>query len=110
MRESRQIEDKMRDTYSQLRRSAYELGSSPNLADDGAGGLRIKASRSTSMPVTALAADNSSGREVTLLENGLIVEGADVRERMVWSIRLRDERQQLSLTARAIRCSCWCHD
>ena len=74
MRESRQLDDKMRDAYSQLRRSAYELGSSAQPMDDS-GGVRIKAPRSASTP----NAMQSHNREVTLLENGMIVEHVDVR-------------------------------
>ncbi|CCM05458.1 uncharacterized protein FIBRA_07678 [Fibroporia radiculosa] len=75
MRESQQLEDKMRDTYSQLRRSAYELGSNTQLADDG---VRIKAPRSASVPLAPNG--NANGREVTLLQNGMIVEHVDVRK------------------------------
>lgn len=90
MRESRQLDDKMRDAYSQLRRSAYELGSSAQPMDD-TGGVRIKAPRSVSTPNALL----SHSREVTLLENGMIVEHVDVkkeeRER-----RMREEKRERS--------------
>ncbi|KAI0305703.1 hypothetical protein B0F90DRAFT_1815286 [Multifurca ochricompacta] len=68
VQESRQLEDRMRDAYSQLRRSAYELG------------LQLH-------QMTASQA-NGHGREVTVLENGLIVEHVDVRKEE------REERQQ----------------
>jgi hypothetical protein len=54
MQEARQLDDRMRDTYSALRRSP---------ADDG--GVRLEPA--------------AHGRDVTLLENGLIVEHVDVR-------------------------------
>ncbi|OBZ68020.1 hypothetical protein A0H81_11996 [Grifola frondosa] len=54
-------------------RSAYELGSSAQPTDD-TGGLRIKSPRVSSMPVAGPHA-----RELTLLENGMIVEHVDVR-------------------------------
>ncbi|KAH9839386.1 uncharacterized protein C8Q71DRAFT_704234 [Rhodofomes roseus] len=80
MREAKQLEEKMRDTYSQLRRSAYELGTTAQLNDD-ASGVRIKPPRSSSVPAaSALAKTDSQGREVTLLENGMIVEHVDVRK------------------------------
>ena len=80
MREAKQLEERMRDTYSQLRRSAYELGTTAQLADD-ASGVRIKPPRSSSVPAaSALGKTDSHGREVTLLENGMIVEHVDVRK------------------------------
>ncbi|KZT72201.1 hypothetical protein DAEQUDRAFT_61963 [Daedalea quercina L-15889] len=80
MREAKQLEERMRDTYSQLRRSAYELGSTAQLTDDVAG-VRIKPPRSSSVPTaSALGKTDSHGREVTLLENGMIVEHVDVRK------------------------------
>lgn len=77
MQESRQLDDKMRDAYSQLRRSAYDLGASHVPVDD-VGGVRIKAPRSASMPSSPHV--RSQSREITLLENGMIVEHVDVRK------------------------------
>ncbi|KAI1794196.1 hypothetical protein LXA43DRAFT_884172 [Ganoderma leucocontextum] len=74
LRESRLLDEKMRDTFSQLRRSAYELGSSTSPVDDY-NGLRIKTPR---VPSSAQAQVHS--REVTLLENGMIVEHVDLRK------------------------------
>lgn len=81
MREAKLLEQKMRDTYSQLRRSAYELGSTTQLNED-AGGVRIKPPRSSSVPAAAALGTKTDayGREVTLLENGMIVEHVDVRK------------------------------
>ncbi|KAI0309802.1 hypothetical protein OF83DRAFT_1179206 [Amylostereum chailletii] len=71
MQESRQINDRMRDTYSQLRHSTYDLaGHAP--PEDGAG-LKLK-SAGGHQPGA------SHARDVTLLENGLIVEHVDVRK------------------------------
>ena len=91
MRESRQLDDKMRDAYSQLRRSAYELGSAAQPTDD-TGGVRIKAPRSVSTPNALI----STSREVTLLENGMIVEHVDVRkeEKEERERRRREERER----------------
>jgi hypothetical protein len=58
MQESRQINDRMRESYSQLRRSTNDL------RDDG-NGVRL--------------GSQGHGRDVTLLENGLVVEHVDVR-------------------------------
>ncbi|KAI0066088.1 hypothetical protein BV25DRAFT_1500377 [Artomyces pyxidatus] len=93
MQESRQIDDRMRDTYSQLRRSAYDLGSAAAPIDD-TGGVRIKAIRastvSNSTPV------NAHSRDITLLENGMIVEHVDVRreEREERERRKREEKMR----------------
>ena len=81
--ESRQFEDRMRDTYSQLRRSAYELGAATTQDDRG---IRIKTLRSSML--TLPNQPNGHSREVTVLENGMVVEHLDVRKEE------RDERQQ----------------
>jgi hypothetical protein len=101
MRESRQLDDKMRDAYSQLRRSAYELGSSAQPTDDGGGGVRIKAPRSVSTPTALL----SHSREVTLLENGMIVEHVDVKkeEKERRKLEERRERSRARKTSRGSR-------
>jgi hypothetical protein len=103
MQESRQIDSKMRDAYSQLRRSAYDLGSSAAPVDD-VGGVRIKAPRSTSMPSVGQHAYSHS-REVTLLENGMIVEHVDVRkeEKEVRDRRRREERREKSRARKSSR-------
>ncbi|KAK7045595.1 hypothetical protein VNI00_007427 [Paramarasmius palmivorus] len=89
MQEARQLDSKMRDAYSQLRRSAYDLGSSAAPSDD-TGGIRIKAPAS---PTTQH--ERTGSRDVTLLENGMIVEHVDVRreERDARSRQRREERR-----------------
>ena len=77
LRESRLLDEKMRDTFSQLRRSAYELGSHSQPTDDS-GALRIKSPRLASQSTVSPAQGHS--REVTLLENGMIVEHVDIRK------------------------------
>lgn len=79
MQESQQLETKMRDTYSQLRRSAYEVGIQGGSITDDLGGLRIKTPRSVSMS-SGPPAPNSHSREVTLLENGMIMEHVNVKK------------------------------
>lgn len=102
MRESRQLDDKMRDAYSQLRRSAYELGTAAQPTDDS-GGVRIKAPRSVSTPNALL----THSREVTLLENGMIVEHVDVRkeEREERERRKREEKRERSRVRKISRTS-----
>jgi hypothetical protein len=90
MLESRQLEDRMRDAYSQLRRSAHELGAATSQDDRG---IRIKTLRSS---VSHLPGQTSSqSREVTVLENGMVVEHVDVRreERDGRSQRRRGEKR-----------------
>jgi hypothetical protein len=78
MLESRQLEDRVRDAYSQLRRSAYELGTTS--PDDR--GVRVK--------TLSMLPSQTTGhsREVTVLENGMVVEHLDARKEE------REERQQ----------------
>ncbi|KAJ7045517.1 hypothetical protein C8F04DRAFT_988573 [Mycena alexandri] len=76
MQEAKQLDNRMRDTYSQLRRSAYDTGTTAAPADDN-GGVRIKPPLSPASPNQPI---RSHSREVTLLENGMIVEHVDVRK------------------------------
>lgn len=95
MQESRQLDNRMRDAYSQLRRSAYELGTSSAAVDD-LGGVRIKPSS---------AGGRSHSRDVTLLENGMIVEHVDVKkeEREERERRKREERRERSRARKSSR-------
>lgn len=83
----------MRDTYSQLRRSAYDMGNVTTSTDD-TGGVRIKPPLSPSSPNLSSHA-RSHSREVTLLENGMIVEHVDVRkeEREARERKKKEERR-----------------
>ena len=84
------MDSRMRDAYSQLRRSAYELGAS---SADEVGGLRIKSSNTHS---------RSQSRDVTLLENGLIVEHVDVRkEERESKTRKRKEERRVRKSSRS---------
>lgn len=73
MHESRQLNERARDTYSQLRRSTYDLREDNN-------GVRLST--------------HDHVRDVTLLENGLIVEHVDVK---------REARERRREEKRAIR-------
>ena len=97
------LDDKMRDTYSQLRRSAYELGSSAQPIDD-TGALRIKPPHSPAVPSHL---GNSHSREVTLLENGMIVEHVDVRreEREERERKKKEEKREKSRARKSSRSS-----
>ncbi|TBU33742.1 hypothetical protein BD311DRAFT_391656 [Dichomitus squalens] len=104
LRESRLLDEKMRDTFSQLRRSAYELGSSSSPADDY-GALRIKTPRAGSIPSASPAQGHS--REVTLLENGMIIEHVDLRkeEKEERDKRRKEERRERSRARKSSRSS-----
>ncbi|KAK0225680.1 hypothetical protein IW262DRAFT_703773 [Armillaria fumosa] len=93
MQEAKHLDNRMRDAYSQLRRSAYDMGNSAAPTDD-TGGVRIKPPRSPSVPTNPLH-DRAHSREITLLENGMIVEHVDVRkeEREARERRRREERR-----------------
>ncbi|KIY61195.1 hypothetical protein CYLTODRAFT_495367 [Cylindrobasidium torrendii FP15055 ss-10] len=90
MQEAKQLDNRMRDAYSALRRSAYDTGAAPAPTDD-TGGVRIRPPRSTSGPKH----DRDQSRDVTLLENGMIVEHVDVRreEREARERRRKEERR-----------------
>ncbi|KAH7923738.1 hypothetical protein BV22DRAFT_1092349 [Leucogyrophana mollusca] len=105
MQESMQLENKMRDTYSQLRRSAYDIGSGVTSVDDG-GPLRLKTGRSPTTPNAPSGHHiRQSSREVTLLENGLIVEHVDVRreEKEEKERRRRQEKRDRSRARKSSR-------
>ncbi|KZS98343.1 hypothetical protein SISNIDRAFT_448559 [Sistotremastrum niveocremeum HHB9708] len=82
--ESRVLSYKMRETYSALRRSAYELQASPSMS--GEEGVRIKPPRSASgsgfVDLTGSSSPERgrSIRESTLLGNGMIVERVDLKK------------------------------
>lgn len=91
MIESRQLEERMRDAYSQLRRSAYELGAATSQDDRG---IRIKTLRSSVPHLPGQT--NGQSREVTVLENGMLVEHVDFRkeEREGRQQRRREEKRR----------------
>ncbi|KAL0955895.1 hypothetical protein HGRIS_002092 [Hohenbuehelia grisea] len=107
MQEAQTLDNRMRDAYSQLRRSAYDTGSTA--LPDETGGVRIKppVPISPSSPYTPSAyvpqppshAYDTHGRghsrEITLLENGMIVEHVDVRkeEREARERRRKEEKR-----------------
>lgn len=93
-REAAQLDNRMRDTYSQLRRSAYDLGSTSAPVDDS-GGVRIKPPATPTSPTYHNHNRSQSRGEVTLLENGMIVEHVDVRkeEREARERRRKEERR-----------------
>ncbi|KAG6900549.1 hypothetical protein C0993_009126 [Termitomyces sp. T159_Od127] len=93
IQEAKQLESKMRDTYSQLRRSAYDLGNAATPTDE-MGGLRIRPPISPTTPIHDVHA-RSHSREITLLENGMIVEHVNVRkeEREARERKRKEERR-----------------
>lgn len=103
LQESRQLESKMRDTYSQLRRSAYDMGNRASATEDGA--LRILTPRTPSGTTGAGMHGHSHSREVTLLENGMIVEHVNVRkeERDERERRRREEKSERSRARKSSR-------
>lgn len=94
MQESRLLESKLKDTYDSLRRTNNDPSGGNAAVDEN--GVRLKPShgqkRSVSgpspLPLGSIVVDGavphtrhgSQGREVTLLENGMIVEQVDVRK------------------------------
>ena len=94
----------MRDTYSQLRRSAYETGHATAHGED-TGGVRIKTSRSASVPSGSPGITmQTHSREVTLLENGMIMEHVNVR-REEKEERERRRKEEKEDRGRGRKCS-----
>ena len=104
MQESRQLDNRMRDAYTQLRRSQYDITSSGGLLDD-TGGVRIITTRSPSGTAGPGLHGHSHSREVTLLENGLIMEQVDVRkeEREERERRRKEEKRERSRARKSSR-------
>lgn len=79
--ESQRLEAQMKDTYSQLRQSAYDVGTVGLANEDLASGVRIQPPRSSmydGLPSTRKE-DYKHKRDMTLLENGMIMERVDVK-------------------------------
>ncbi|KAG6337086.1 hypothetical protein ID866_1997 [Astraeus odoratus] len=102
MQESKQLENSVRDTYAQLYRSLYESDG----IDDGA--FKLKPPRSTSITNgTGVHHTRSPSRDITLLQNGLIVEHVDVRreEKEERDRRRRQEKRERSRPRKSSRAS-----
>ncbi|CAE6431151.1 unnamed protein product [Rhizoctonia solani] len=69
-RESRMLDNRLRDTYQQLRRSAYDLNDGP---------VRIRAPTNPEQESSLLAVQDSS-RDITVLASGMIQERVDLRK------------------------------
>lgn len=79
--DAQRVDARVRDTYSQLRQSAYEVGPAGIVSDDSASGVRIQPPRSSMYEGTSTGQKEDYGhrRDMTLLENGMIMERVDVR-------------------------------
>ena len=79
---AKQLHSLMQGAYSHLRRSAYITPGSGSSPADDLDGIRIKPSLSTTSPTNQHAHTRSRSREITLLENDMIVrvEHVDVRK------------------------------
>ena len=86
MRESRLRDSKMRDAYFELRRSTNDISRVDIPGEGHVNGIKLRAST---------AFDGPDGREVTLLESGMILEHVDVRrqEREERDWRQREEHR-----------------
>jgi hypothetical protein len=94
----------MRDTYTQLRRSVYDVGGFP----EDANGVKIRAPRSMSTPPSSpIVTIQNQAREVTLLENGMIMEHVNVRreEREERDRRRREEKRERNRARKLSRSS-----
>jgi len=71
------LDNRVRDAYAGIRMSAYSAGGLVSPIDDS-GGVRIRPPASPTSPANHRRG-RSQSREVTLLENGLIVEHVDIK-------------------------------
>lgn len=90
MQEARQLDNKMRDAYSELRRSAYDLGANSSALDDR--GIRIRSPSGVGDDLRI-----THKRDTTLLENGMIVERVDMRKE---EARIRKEERRVRKVSR----------
>ena len=102
VQEAKELDSKMRDTFSQLRRSAYDLAN--GTAAEDTGGLRIKPPLSPIPGILNPRHTRSHSREITLLENGMIVEHVDVRkeEREERERKKKDEKRARKLSRSSV--------
>lgn len=93
MRESKMLDSRVRDAYAGIRMSAYAVGSVASPIDD-LGGVRIRPPSAPTTPANHSRA-RSQSREVTLLENGMIVEHVDIKkeEKEARERRRKEERR-----------------
>ncbi|KAL4078524.1 hypothetical protein V8B97DRAFT_1865531 [Scleroderma yunnanense] len=102
VQESKQLENSVKDTIAQIRRSVYD----PDGGDDNA--FKLKPLRSTIIPNGNGAHHiRASSRDITLLQNGLIVEHVNVRreEKEERERRRRQEKRERSRPRKSSRSS-----
>jgi hypothetical protein len=95
--ESQQLDEKMRDAYTQLRRSTYDIGG--QITPEDTGSVKIRASRALFTPPSSpFFTIHNPAKEITLLENGMIMEHVNVRqeEKEERDRRRREEKQERS--------------
>jgi hypothetical protein len=79
--EAQQVDARMKDTYAILRNSTYDIGSAGMVGDDFGTGVRIQPPRSSIYGGSSASPkeDYKHKRDMTLLENGMIMERVDVK-------------------------------
>jgi hypothetical protein len=105
MQESMQLDNRMRDAFSQLRRSVHDL---KDLNSSGSpvnelGGVLVKGPRAATMP----SKSDKTGHSLTLLSNGFFVEHVDVRreEREARERRRQEEKRERARARKSSRSS-----
>lgn len=80
-KEAQQLDARMKDTYTQLRQSTYDIGSAGLPGEDFSTGVRIQPPRSSMYGSSSISPkeDYKHKRDMTLLENGMIMERVDVK-------------------------------
>ncbi|KAH7339539.1 hypothetical protein B0J17DRAFT_655631 [Rhizoctonia solani] len=87
-RESRMLDSRLRDTYHQLRRSAYDLNDGP---------VRIRAPTNPEQDSSFLAVQDPT-RDITVLSSGMIQERVDLRKEE--KERRRDSKRHRRMASR----------
>lgn len=93
MQEAKLLDNRVRDTYAGMRLSAYNAGGVTSPIDD-LGGVRIRPPTTPTAPANHNSARTQS-REITLLDNGMIVEHVDIKkeEKEVRERRKKEEKR-----------------
>lgn len=102
-RESRLVDNRLRESYSQIRRSGIETPTNPRLSGGSTSGIQVRVASATLPNGPPVETD----KDVTLLENGLIVEHVDLkREEKEAKARMRslerNERQRRRMSSAAL--------
>ncbi|KAG8759263.1 hypothetical protein FRC14_006339 [Serendipita sp. 396] len=98
--DAQRVDARMRDTYSQLRQSSYEIGTASLAGEDPASGVRIQSPRLSMYDGSSSGQkeDYKHKRDMTLLENGMILERVNIKREEKERKREQKKTRKLSQT------------